>query len=250
VYILTDAERSTRTYSNRFAGHILRNFQLSRLCDARGWVYNAYHNDENGPSVHLGDWDITAEFWVGYANSEEHVSTDQVRFYRGQTHEPLALEEVPALAFTEIMRDVDFFVGVGSVGNDPTWQDGGPGGVYRAYWQTYSFGDLTQTAQTRKEVLETLVPRLKIKDRAWLEGKFLYVRGNIRTYKIHLGSGNILMEPNDEYLCIVQDRSSNSDHAFLPFEGDGTMAVILSKAFMLAEDTKIKDETITRQIKM
>jgi Domain of unknown function (DUF4132) len=248
VYILTDAERSTRTYSNRFAGHILRNFQLSRLCDARGWAYNAFHNDDNGPSVYLGDWDITAEFWVRYANSEDHVATDQVRFYQGQTHEPLALEDVPALAFTEIMRDVDFFVGVGSVGNDPTWQDGGPGGVYRAYWQTYSFGDLTQTAQTRKEVLETLVPRLKIKDRAWLEEKFLYVRGDIRTYKIHLGSGNILMLPNDEYLCIVQDRSNHPENTFLPFEGDGTLAVILSKAFMLAEDLKIKDETITRQI--
>ncbi len=249
VYILTDAERTTRTYSNRFATHILRNFQLQRLCDARGWSYNAYHND-NGPSVYLGDWDITVEFWVQYANTEDHVSTDQVRFYQGQTGEPLALEDVPALAFTETMRDVDFFVGVGSVGNDPTWQDGGPGGVYRTYWQSYSFGDLTQTAQTRKEVLETLVPRLKIKDRAWLEGRFLYVRGDIRTYKIHLGSGNILMEPNDQYVCIVQDRSSKADNAFLPFEGDGTLAVILSKAFMLAEDTKIKDETITRQIKM
>jgi Domain of unknown function (DUF4132) len=243
VYILTDAERATRTYSNRFAGHILRNFQLARLCDARGWAYNAFHNDDNGPSVYLGDWDITAEFWVGYADSADHISTDQVRFYRGQTHEPLALEDVPALAFTETMRDVDFFVGVGSVGNDPTWQDGGPG------WQAYSFGDLTQTAQTRKEVLETILPRLKIKDRVNLEGKFLLVRGDIRTYKIHLGSGNILMLPNDEYLCIVQDRSSNATSTFLPFEGDGTLAVILSKAFMLAEDLKIKDETITRQIK-
>ena len=36
---------------------------------------------------------------------------------------------------------------------------------------------------------------------------------------------------------------------FLPFEGDGTLSVILSKAFMLAEDTKIKDATILRQIK-
>jgi hypothetical protein len=27
------------------------------------------------------------------------------------------------------------------------------------------------------------------------------VKGELRTYRIHLGSGNILMEPNDQYLC-------------------------------------------------
>jgi hypothetical protein len=36
---------------------------------------------------------------------------------------------------------------------------------------------------------------------------------------------------------------------FLPFEGDSTLSVILSKAFLLAADTKIIDPTITRQIK-
>ena len=37
VYILTDAERRTRTYSNRFAAHILRQHQFHALCAARGW---------------------------------------------------------------------------------------------------------------------------------------------------------------------------------------------------------------------
>lgn len=43
-------------------------------------------------------------------------------------------------------------------------------------------------------------------------------------------------------------RSESAD-VFLPFEGDRTLAVILSKAFMLAEDDKIADPTITRQIR-
>jgi hypothetical protein len=34
----------------------------------------------------------------------------------------------------------------------------------------------------------------------------------------------------------------------LPFEGDQTLSVILSKALMLADDTAITDPTITRQI--
>jgi len=35
----------------------------------------------------------------------------------------------------------------------------------------------------------------------------------------------------------------------LPFEGDHTLAIILSKAFLLAEDKKISDPTIIRQLK-
>jgi hypothetical protein len=57
------------------------------------------------------------------------------------------------------------------------------------------------------------------------------------------------MEPNDQYLCIVPNRSKAPANLFLPFEGDDTLAVILSKAFMLADDHQIKDSTITMQIK-
>src|SRR5207245_4465632 len=109
-----------------------------------------------------------------------YVATDRVRFYRTTTDQPpdrdgapIPLETVPSLVFSEAMRDVDLFVGVCSVGNDPNWADGGPDGRYRDYWQDYSFGDLTATAQTRKTVLERLVPRLKIAERCSFSDKFL-----------------------------------------------------------------------------
>jgi len=84
-----------------------------------------------------------------------------------------------------------------------------------------------------------------------LTERFLVVRGTLRTYKIHLGSGNILMEPNDQDLCIVPARgpvAADSDRLFLPFEGDATLSIILSKAFLLAADNAITDPTIVRQI--
>ncbi|HET9943806.1 MAG TPA: hypothetical protein VFR05_10710, partial [Terriglobia bacterium] len=163
-------------------------------------------------------------------------------------NEPIPLSEIPPLVFSEIMRDVDLFVGVASVGNDPNWSDGGPGGRYHAYWQSYSFGELTATAQTRKAVLERIIPRLKIADRCSFSERFLVVRGDVRTYKIHLGSGNILMTPNDQYLCIVPSQRFEDRTVFLPFEGDSTVSIILSKAFLLARDTEITDPTIVHQI--
>lgn len=268
VYILTDAERQTETYSNRFAAHVIRQHQFSALCQARGWRYKLQGDwdSANTPTLELPLWDIRAEFWVepihegrpfheredvGHTGIYLHTTTDQVRFARLGSMEPLVLEQVPLLVFSEVLRDVDLFVGVASVGNDPNWSDGGPEGRYRDYWQNYAFGDLSATAQTRKALLETLIPRLKIAKRCTLGDKYLVVQGDLRTYKIHLGSGNILMAPNDQYLCIVPGRGSmnkSADSVFLPFEGDNTLSIILSKAFLLADDKKITDPTITSQI--
>ena len=82
-----------------------------------------------------------------------------------------------------------------------------------------------------------------------LTDRWLVVRGDLRTYRIHLGSGNILMEPADTYLCIVPSRGGASDKLFLPFDDDPTLSVILSKAFLLARDTKITDRSIVLQIR-
>jgi hypothetical protein len=157
--------------------------------------------------------------------------------------------DVPALVFSEIMRDVDLFVGVASIGNDPTWVDGGNERPHQQYWASYAFGDLAETAKMRREVLEGIVPRLKISARCTFRDRFLVVRGDLRTYKIHMGSGNILMEPNDQYLCIVPGRGEpQATPVFLPFEGDRTLALILSKALLLANDTAITDPVIVRQL--
>jgi Domain of unknown function (DUF4132) len=288
VYLLTDAERTTRTYSNRFAAHVIKQHQFNALCAARGWKnkLRLMVDDEYPPAAReLPAWGLRAEFWIeglgenyGTDTTEAgtylYLATDQVRFYNIDAREnyahaggggyaagfrgqgaptgPLPLEEVPPLMLSEVMRDVDLFVGVASVGNDPNWADGGPEGRYRDYWTSYSFGALSQTAKTRKQVLQRLIPRLKIADRCSLKNRFLIVQGDVRTYKIHLGSGNILMEPNDQYLCIIPTRAPTTGNLgtklFLPFEGDRTLAIILSKALLLAEDTKISDPTILHQI--
>ncbi|MET8244856.1 DUF4132 domain-containing protein [Streptomyces sp. NPDC005202] len=285
VYLLTDAERATGTYSNRFAAHILRQHQFHSLAAIRGWrnKLRLMVDDEAPPAVReLPQWGLRAEYWIhgegeGYgedttdSGSYLRLRTDQVRFYPigapdnwahccggeyrmrlrdgADPAEALPLTEIPPLVLSEVLRDVDLFVGVASVGNDPTWQDGGPEGRFRDYWTSYGFGELSQSAETRRALLERLIPRLAIADRCTLEGRFLHVKGERHTYKIHLGSGNILMTPNDQYLCIVPKSNPAAPQAgYLPFEGDRVLAVILSKAMMLADDTKITDPTILSQL--
>ena len=260
IYILTEAERITGVYSNRFAAHVLRQHQFAALCRERGWQYRLQGDwdSANTPVRRLPRWGLEIQFWVeapadrsGLANSGvfQFICTDQVRFVRDGA--PVQLEDVPALAFSEAMRDVDLFVGVCSVGNDPTWADRGlvP---YGEYWRNYSFGELSEWARTRRPVLESLIPKLGIADRLSLEERFLVVRGDLRTYKIHLGSGNVLIEPGSQYLCIVPARDEEQGRlrdVWLPFEGDSGLSIILSKALMLADDTKITDPLIVQQIR-
>lgn len=255
IYLLTDAERQTAIYSNRFAAHVLKQHQFAALCKQRGWTYSLQgsFDSHNTPTLEIPERNLRVELWVepGFGDTTDagiylYIATDQVRF-TGLAGAPRPLEEIPPLLFSELMRDVDLFVGVCSVGNDPNWADGGdrPG---MGYWREYSFGDLGASAHIRRELLGRLIPRLKIADRCTLVERFLMVRGDLRTYKIHLGSGNILMEPNDQYLCIVQDRASIVNQPVLPFEGDNILALILSKAFLLAEDTKITDSQIRLQL--
>jgi hypothetical protein len=164
---------------------------------------------------------------------------------------PIPLADIPLLVLSEIFRDIDLFVGVCTIGNDPTWDDGGPDNRHRTYWRSYNTGKLSETTCTRADLLRQLLPQLAIGPRCAVDDRFMHVKGILRSYKIHLGSGNVMMSPGDTYLCIVPDPRSRDPFAGvpLPFEGDQALAVILSKAMLLANDAKITDPTITRQIR-
>ena len=284
VYLVTDAERRTGTYSNRFAGHIIKQHQFMMLARLNNWrvthkIAADVQNDEPAHIV-LRAHGIVAEYWTEPAGGDDaefsdglaylYLTTDQLRFYRiaegpagrvetahGPAHgHAISIQDVPPLVLSEIMRHCDLFVGVASVANDPTWMDAGADaqhhnqwrrGAGADYWRSESVGELTASAETRREVLEELLPSLKIGPQCKLEGRFLHVKGKLRSYKIHLGSGNILMDPNDAYLCIVPG-SKQEGKIRLPFEGDKMLSIILSKALMLANDDKITDSGIISQI--
>ncbi|MDN3351588.1 DUF4132 domain-containing protein [Actinomadura sp. DC4] len=254
IYPLTPAELETRVYSNRFAAHILRYQRLYALLKTRAWSTHMLGpwdgGDEAEATREVAGRRWRARFFHSYVEGYAETAlagTDQVRFDRregGEWHEA-ALADVPPVVFSELMRDVDLFVGVTSIAADPEWADRGED-RHRTYWYSHGFGELTAAAEVRRDTLARLLPRTKIASCTSLDERFLVVRGSLRTYKIHLGSANILMEPDDVYLCIVRGRGGETVH--LPFEDD-RLALILSKAFLLADDAAIEDESIMRQIK-
>jgi hypothetical protein len=256
IYLLTDAERATRDHSNRFAHHIVDQHVFRALCQARGWNCPAFGGWDPGngrPLKRLPERGLQVEFWVEPVESSmgenfrfQYLATDQVRFTSAAGN-VVALDAVDPVLFSELMRDADLFVGVASIGNDPNWGERDDA-QFGGYWGRAAFGELTEQGKTRHAALADILPGLPIAPRCRLEERYLVVAGKLRSYRIHLGSGNVQMEPNRQYLCIVQDRQSGGGHVRLPFEGDTMLSIILSKAFLLTEDDKIKDASIRSQI--
>ena len=153
------------------------------------------------PMKELPQWRLRVEFWVEgigddygtdttEAGSYLYLATDQVRFYRVDAALKQRSWQVAAaiactdqrttlilrfrsatlnpLALSEVFRDVDLFVGVASVGNDPNWSDGGPEGRFFDYWNSYSFGELNESANTRKTILEG--PDTEVEDTRSMRG--------------------------------------------------------------------------------
>jgi hypothetical protein len=265
VYVLTPAEAQTLDHSNRFAGHIFRQEQARALMKGRSWAPVPLAAWDDGIDHGIarrhypragGQAGLHAEFLFEPADDQDfnqqgmytYCASDQVRFSHAGTGDPVSLAEVPPVIFSEAMRDVDLVIGVTSIGADPEWPNRGERGRFEQYWQHWSFGDLGAGAPVRHEVLAGLLPMLAIAERCELTGRFLVVRGDLRTYKIHLGSGNVRTATDDRYLCIVAVRDTRVGRLFLPFDDDPLLSLILSKAFLLADDANITDPSIVGQV--
>jgi hypothetical protein len=181
-----------------------------------------------------------------------YCRSGEVRFFRSDDRESadaLPLHEVPEGVFSEAMRDVDLFVSVSSVAVDQLWRDLGEPRI-SIYRDLSAFAVLPESAQTRRDVLQRLIPRSRIADRCSFEERYLLVRGDQRSYRIHLGSSQVLMEPNDEHLFIRLPKgpaAGEVEGIFIPFD-DTLLGHVLAKAFLLADDAKIRDTAIRRQI--
>jgi hypothetical protein len=262
VYVVTLAEEGARDHSQRFGGHIFRQARARALFKGRGWAVRplAEYDEGNGarvarrPFEHAG---LRAEFAfdafmprrTGFGDLYPYCASRQVRFVPLAGGAPVPLGKVPPLVFSEAMRDIDLVIGVSSIGALSEWLDQPDDERFgEDYWHRFGFGELGAAAGVRREVLASLVPRLAIAARCTLQERFLVVRGDHRTYKIHLGSGNVLMSPGDRYLCIVAAPGTQAGKVFLPFDDDPVLSLILSKAFLLAADAKITDPSIARQI--
>ncbi len=240
LYLLTPVERETGTYSTRFFGHALDPRVASRLLQSRGWQVES--GDAALPFKVLPSAGLDAVFLFPdaghYLAETETITSDRIYFLPRERSMPwhfwrdgtaVPLEDVPPLAFSEVMRDADLVVSVAQ-------RDG----TQRLSEETY---------QRRAELVRTLLDDLRLPG-VRIEGHFAYVEGKLARYRVHLASAVIQIAPGYA-LCVVPDRWGRShQRLFLPYadEGDAKVSELLSKILLLLEDDKIKDASIRGQI--
>ncbi|HEX8625444.1 MAG TPA: DUF4132 domain-containing protein [Allosphingosinicella sp.] len=278
IYALTDAERATGTYTNRWAAHILKQHQAMVLARLNGWrvTHRMWVDAPNDDPWHLSipAHGLVADYWVEGAGGDDpevtescayvHVATDRIQFHpvagggdsaRGPARGPaVALADIPALVFSEVMRHADLFTSVASIAADPNWLDRGgeaahpsQWGNYAAdYWVRINTAELEESGKRRRAMLERIVPRLKIADRLSLDDRHLMVEGRRHLYRIHLGSGACFR--GERHICIVPRPAEWEGRIWIPFDGDKTLSIVISKALLLADDDQITDPVILRQL--
>lgn len=279
-FCLTEAELETRTYTNRFAGHILQQAPFIAMLRHQGWTsgskaINDTASDERRNLLHLPSAGLVASFWTTGVGTDhiheahheyfstrnfEFISTDRLCFYKADkkgrpTKELLSLVDVPHMIFSEVLNTLDLIIGRTSIGTDKLWQDMGSdadhplseNALLTNYRQSFSNSGQKERVDMRHKMLSRIIPKLDIANQCLLESDTLYVDGKFGTYGIHLGSISVKMQPGNRHICIVPKR--NEDRTILPFAGDEGLSLILGKAVALAADNKITDSVIVGQIK-
>ena len=245
LYVLTPAERETGDMSRRFAGQTVDGKTAGQLLSGRGWSTHGEYDDHQATRS-AGDGLIAAlrcDFH-GYFGMGD-VLVGEIRFLASGSRAPGRhgaptgsgnaggtpgpLVDVPPVAFSEVMRDLDLMVSV--AGTEPA---GCPSPAQAA---------------SRAQVLAALIADLGLA-RVTVEGHSAVVRGTRATYRVHLTSGSIHVDPGG-HLCVVPASFGARAHRrlFLPFaDEDQLTSVILSKVLLLAEDEKISDPSILTQL--
>ena len=269
-YTVTEDEHKTKLYSNRFGGILMRQHQFASLCRERGWSYRlmgAHFDGFNVPTKKVDALNLHVELYVDLPSDRDHtlgdsalgeasgvginlfIGSDQVRFYRDRRE--IGVDEVPAIVYSEIMRDIDLFTSVCAVGEDETWSDQGDRGI-GIFHERFDIRELPAISELRAEALSRVLPHTPIADRCKLVKDNLEVRGQLGTYHIALGwSGAMLLaDSGNRWLKMPQKvlDTVRLDLSAIPLDVDYRTEMILRKACVLADDWKINDPELVKQL--
>ena len=268
-YQVSEDERQTRMYSNRFAGIYLRQHQLASLCRTRGWEYRLMgtgFDGHNVPTRNLPQWNMQVQVHVDLPPDRDaalrdsglgeqsgfginlFVESDQVRFYRDRRE--IAVDEVPALLYSEVMRDVDLFTSACAIGEDENWRDEGDR-TLGVSGERITMQELSATIALRTDILTRILPQTPIADRCRLDSSHLEVQGQLGRYRISLALGlaALVTDSGLRQLKIPQKLLAAVPLELdeVPIELDYRTEMILRKAYVLAGDWRIEDPELIRQ---
>lgn len=227
LYIPTPEEEEAMQ-SRRYAGNQIQPKKTATVLKGRRWVADyegglqkIYYKENIIATIYaMADWFSPADI--------EAPTLEFVCFFNRKDYSLMKISEIPPVIFSEIMRDVDLAVSVAHAGSvDPETSH--------------------STIEMRSALVELSMPLFHL-DNVKVKGNFAHIEGKLGTYNIHLGSGVIHKEGGAQ-IAVLPVHSQNRGRLFLPFlDEDPKTAEILTKIILFAEDDKIKDPSILKQI--
>jgi hypothetical protein len=231
LYALTGQERAESPISRRYEGHQLQPRQALALLTGRGWV-TSWESGEAARPFHRHGLTARVTFANGIFTPAEAdlPGIEGVYFTRRGEYLAQPLDAVPAVVFSEAMRDLDLVVSVAHAGGvDPE--------------------ATASTTAMRAALVRETARLLKLTNIEFASDSHVIITGRLGEYSLHLGSGTVHRRPGGA-VCIIPVGSQHRGRLFLPFaDDDPKTAEIVSKALLLARDHEIKDPTILEQLR-
>lgn len=227
LYVPTPEEKDM-SKSMRYSGNQIMPSRTAALLKKRQWTVDydcglqkiCFNSNVTAVLYAMADWFSPADI--------EAPTLEYVEFHDRRTFKDKKISEIPPIAFSEIMRDVDLAVSVAHAGSvDPETSH--------------------STIEMRRAIVSHTLPMFGINNVS-LSDTFAKVSGQLGRYNIHLGSGTIHKEGGAQ-IAVLPVHSQSRGRIFLPFlDEDPKTAEIISKILLFSDDAAIKDPSILRQL--
>ena len=217
-----------KSQTRRYTGYQIQPKKAAGTLKTRRWnvsyengLERVYHKENLIVNLYAeADWFSPSDI--------EAPSIDYVSFTSRKDNQPVLIQDIDDVVFSETMRDIDLAVSTAYVGGvDPVT----------------SFS----TMELRRTIIEYTCQLMKL-DNVKVKDHFANIQGKHNDYSVHLGSG-VIHQRGGSMIHMIPVYSGKRGKIYLPFlDEDPMTAQILTKVIMLAEDTKIKDPSILQQI--
>lgn len=214
--------------SKRYTGYQIQTQKAAGVLKQRKWNVSYgnglekvfYHDNLIVQLYAQADWFSPSDI--------EAPSIDYVAFSSRKDQQPVCIQDIDDILYSEIMRDLDMAVSVAYVGGvDPITS--------------------ISTIELRKTIIQLTCQLMHLKN-VTLKDHFANIQGQFNDYSIHLGSG-VIHQKGGPTIEIVPVYSQKRGKVYLPFlDEDPMSAQILTKVIMFAKDNTIKDPSILKQI--
>ena len=227
LYLVTEDEKQ-KSATNRFEGYQVQPNKAITMLKSRGWK-TGYYEPLRKISYHYNTISVIDFIYNFLTAAEVEAPTlQEVTFVERLTHKPILLSNVPAVHFSEVLRDIDLVVSVAHVGEvDPEASH--------------------STTEMRAVIIEQLANLLQVEN-VRVKLPHVLINGKLGNYSIHLGSG-LVHQLGGVQIPVLAVPSQHRGRVFLPFvDEDPKTAEIAAKVLLFSDDENIKDPSIRKYI--